>query len=45
LGDDWQGSGYDIDLMSSALDALAAHNAQLAREIESTRPDLYPAEA
>lgn len=26
IGDDWKGSGYDVDLMASALDALRVHN-------------------
>lgn len=42
IGNDWRGSGYDIDLMSAALEALASHNATVARELEAARPDLYP---
>jgi hypothetical protein len=28
--------------MSAALDALAEHDAAKARELEASRPDLYP---
>ncbi len=38
LGDDFEGSGYDIDLMNSAMDA---HTKHVARELEETRPDMY----
>jgi hypothetical protein len=42
IGNDWRRSGYDVDLMSSALDALTEHDATQARQLEATRPDLYP---
>lgn len=41
IGNDWERSGYDTDLMRAALDALAEHNAEQAAEIEAQRPDLY----
>ena len=41
VGDDFIGSGYDDDLMKSALDALREQNDNEARAIEATRPDLY----
>jgi hypothetical protein len=41
IGSDWRGSGYDVDLMNAALEALAEHRAKLAAELEDSRPDLY----
>lgn len=41
VGDDFNESCYDDDLMESALDALAECQAVEARSIEATRPDLY----
>ena len=41
VGDDFQSSGYDGDLMSSAMEGLREHHKELARELEATRPDMY----
>lgn len=41
VGDDFNESCYDDDLMDSALDALAECQAIEARSIEEARPDLY----
>lgn len=41
IGTDFEGSGYDTDLMRAALDALGEYLIAAAREIEGTRPDMY----
>jgi len=41
IGSDWRNSGYDTDVMATALDALAARDAEAARAMEDARPDLY----
>jgi len=41
VGDDFIGSGYDDDLIESALDGLAQCQAIEARAIEAMRPDMY----
>lgn len=43
VGDDFDGSGYDDDLMQSALDAYDASLEHAARGIEATGPDMYGA--
>lgn len=39
--DSFKDSGYDIDLMQSAMDALDKHDTAIARELELERGDLY----
>ena len=41
ISDDFASSGYEPDLMQSALDALNAGQESAARELEATRPDMY----
>lgn len=41
IGDDWKDSGYDVDVMSAALDAYSAHCESLALDMERERPDMY----
>jgi len=41
IGDDWRDSGYDTDVMSATLQALAEHREALAHEMENERPDMY----
>ena len=41
VGDDFIGSGYDDDLVESALDSLDVYLASEAQTIEAMRPDLY----
>jgi hypothetical protein len=43
IGDDWENSGYDVDLMQSAIDRLKEINVENARELEESRPDMYQA--
>lgn len=41
IGDDFNGSGYDTDLMCAAMDGLATVQEREARCIEATRADMY----
>jgi type II secretory pathway pseudopilin PulG len=41
IGNSFDGSGYDADLMQSALDAYTSHVEDEARTLEASRPDLY----
>lgn len=41
VGDDWENSGYDTDIMSATIDAYEAHLALCARTLEAARPDMY----
>lgn len=41
VSDDFIGSNYDDDLIESALDALDECQANAARKLEESRPDLY----
>ena len=43
VGNDFTKSGYNTDLMQSALDALNRCRERQARELEATRPDMYGA--
>lgn len=43
IGGDFDSSGYDTDLMESALDALDACLVAQARALEASRPDMYRA--
>lgn len=45
VGDDFDDSGCDIDLMGSAMDAYEATLGEDARDLEAQRPDLYHAVA
>ena len=41
VGDDWKDSGYDSYIMAETLEAWNRHMESAAREVESTRPDMY----
>ncbi len=41
IGNDWEGSGHDHDIMAETLAAFGAAQDQNARELEAERPDMY----
>jgi hypothetical protein len=41
IGDDWRDSGYDTDILASAIDAYHENLNNRARALEATRPDMY----
>lgn len=42
IGDDFRNSGYDTDIMHATLKAYNESLEQAARDLEATRPDMYP---
>lgn len=41
-GDDWRDSGYDADMMRACIDWHDERMTRVARDMELSRPDMYP---